>query len=39
MEFIPNNDKEKHQDIKIKDIKEINLSVGSKYFNKTYRLE
>jgi hypothetical protein len=45
MHFEPNETKKKnkfgifHDEIKIKDIKEINLKIGKEYFNKTYKLE
>jgi hypothetical protein len=46
MRFVENEGKKKdkklgvfHEEIRVKDIKEINLVVGSEYFNKTYKLE
>jgi hypothetical protein len=45
MHFVPNKSKKKHggfefhEEIKAKDISEINLSVGKEYFNKTYKLD
>jgi hypothetical protein len=40
MQFSGNKSKKEfHEEIKIKDIKEVNLKVGSDYFNKTYKLE
>jgi hypothetical protein len=45
MHFVPNQSKRKfqgsffHEEIKFRDIKEINLSVGREYYNKTYKLD
>lgn len=45
MHFIPNQAKPDkkygifHEEMKIKEIKEINLKVGKEFFNKTYKLE
>jgi hypothetical protein len=40
MQFSGNKSKKEfHEEIKIKDIKEINLKIGSDYYNKTYKLE
>jgi len=45
MHFISNTSKKKnkfgtvHEEIKIKDISEINLIVGKEYYNKTYKLQ
>lgn len=45
MHFVPNQSKRKfqgsffHEEIRFKDISEINLSVGREYYNKTYKLE
>jgi len=45
MNFKGNDSKKKyfgssyHEEIKIKDIKEINLLIGKEYYNKTYKLE
>lgn len=45
MHFVPNRSKKKfrgqefHEEIKARDILEINLSVGKEYFNKTYKLD
>jgi len=45
MEFVENPSKKKfkdspyHEEIKAKDIKEINLLIGKEFYNKTYKLE
>jgi hypothetical protein len=45
MHFVPNKSKRKHrgkeyhEEIRFRDISEINLAVGKEYFNKTYKLE
>lgn len=45
MHFVPNRSKKRfrgsefHEEIRFKDISEINLSVGREYFSKTYKLE
>jgi hypothetical protein len=45
MHFISNESKKKskyglfHEEVKIKDIKEINLTVGKEFYNKTYKLQ